>query len=50
VGIMSFILRRSNGLAFALPINYVIERFAARLPEDGARSAYLDRFRSWKTK
>jgi S1-C subfamily serine protease len=50
VGIMSFILKRSTGLAFALPINYVIERFAARLPEDAARSAYLDRFRSWKTK
>lgn len=50
VGVMSFILRRSNGLAFALPINYAIERFAGRLPELAARHAYLDRFKSWKSK
>jgi S1-C subfamily serine protease len=50
VGVMSFILRRSTGLAFALPINYAIERFAGRLPELSAKHAYLDRFKSWKSK
>jgi len=48
VGIMTFILRRSSGLAFALPINYAVERFAGRLPEAPGRAAYLDRFRGWK--
>jgi S1-C subfamily serine protease len=48
VGIMSFILRRANGLAFAMPVSYAVERFASRLPEDGTRAAYLDRFRVWK--
>ena len=50
VGVMSFILRRSTGLAFALPINYAIERFSGRLPELAAKHAYLDRFKSWKSK
>jgi S1-C subfamily serine protease len=50
VGIMTFILRRSTGLAFALPINYAIERFARHLPEPPTRAAYLERFRSWKVK
>jgi S1-C subfamily serine protease len=50
VGIMSFILRKTNGLAFALPINYAIERFSARLPPDPNRASYLDRFRVWKTR
>ena len=49
VGIMCFILRRANGLAFALPINYAIERFAAHLPPEPGRSAYLGRFRAWKS-
>jgi S1-C subfamily serine protease len=50
VGVMSFILRRANGLAFALPINYAIERFADRLPEVAGGDAYLSRFRTWKRK
>jgi S1-C subfamily serine protease len=50
IGIMSFILRRSNGLSFALPINYAIERFAGRLPELSTKHTYLDRFKSWKKK
>jgi S1-C subfamily serine protease len=48
IGIMTFILRRATGLAFALPINYAIERFGSRLPQDVRRGAYLERFRSWK--
>jgi S1-C subfamily serine protease len=44
VGIMTFILKRSTGLAFALPINYAIDRFAARF--DGGLSADLARLRA----
>jgi S1-C subfamily serine protease len=49
VGIMTFILRRSNGLAFALPINYAIERFSGRLAELSVTPTYLSRFKTWKT-
>lgn len=31
VGIMTFVLKRAQGIAFALPASYVRERFAARL-------------------
>jgi S1-C subfamily serine protease len=33
IAIMSFILRESEGIAFALPIDYALERFGARLGE-----------------
>ncbi len=50
VGMMSFIYRRAQGLSFALPVNYVVERFADRIlaPDMAARAAYLARFRIWK--
>jgi S1-C subfamily serine protease len=39
IAIMSFILRESEGIAFALPIDYALERFRARLPELPRRTA-----------
>jgi S1-C subfamily serine protease len=39
VAIMSFILRESEGLAFALPIDYALERFEARLGQLGSDPA-----------
>ena len=38
IAIMSFILRESEGIAFALPIDYALERFGARLGELGKRT------------
>jgi len=32
VGVMSFILRRSQGLAFALPLGYAVSSFPGRIP------------------
>jgi serine protease Do len=46
VGMMSFILRRAQGISFALPANYAPERFPqirAAVGDPG----YLDRFRRW---
>jgi S1-C subfamily serine protease len=45
VGMMSFILRRAQGISFALPVNYAAERFAPLRPAD---TAYLTRFRRWR--
>jgi S1-C subfamily serine protease len=47
VAMMSFVLRRAQGLSFALPINYAADRFpeVARLVEGAA--SYLARFRAW---
>ncbi len=47
VGVMSFILRRGQGLSFALPINYPIEKWQklTALLHDAA--AYVGRFRDW---
>jgi len=43
VGVASFALRRSHGLAFALPFHHAIERFPRR-----PRARHLDRFRRWR--
>lgn len=40
VGISSFILRNSQGLAFALPIDYALQRFSATLSETFDVSAF----------
>lgn len=45
VGMMTFKLRDSQGLAFALPIEYALERFADEL---GAPSLDLTAFHAWK--
>jgi serine protease Do len=47
VGLMSFVLKRSQGLSFALPVNYAADRFAARLGHYAQTAGYLDRFRRW---
>jgi serine protease Do len=47
VGLMSFVLKRSQGLSFALPFNYAAVRFAARLGKHAQAGDYLDRFRRW---
>jgi S1-C subfamily serine protease len=47
VATMSFILRRAQGLAFALPINYALQRFASRLPPRADQAAYFARFQRW---
>jgi serine protease Do len=39
VGVVSFILRDSQGIAFALPIDYALERFAAELQPTAAAVA-----------
>jgi len=46
VGVMSFILRRGQGLSFALPINYSVDKWQclAALVRD---PSYRERFRSW---
>lgn len=46
IGVMTFILRDSQGLAFAVPISYAYERFADILASDGLD---LTRFKSWRT-
>ena len=53
VGVISFIYRRAQGLSFALPINYVVDRWAERLApttplEKAHRAAYLERFAAWQ--
>jgi S1-C subfamily serine protease len=48
VGLMSFILRRAQGLSFALPANYAVERFTKIAAPHGDPS-YLARFRRWKS-
>jgi S1-C subfamily serine protease len=47
VAVMTFILRDSQGLAFAVPMSYAYERFAEVL---GTRSARIDlgRFQQWR--
>lgn len=45
VGVMSFILRRAQGLSFALPSNYAALRFPRALPPPDPD--YLARFRAW---
>jgi len=47
VGMTSFILRRAQGISFALPINYAPERFAQVKPPSGD-PGYLERFRRWR--
>jgi S1-C subfamily serine protease len=37
VGVMSFVLKHSQGLSFALPLRYAAERFAARLRPKSAQ-------------
>lgn len=46
VGVMTFILRDSQGLAFAVPMDYVYERFASHLKSDRVD---LARFARWKS-
>jgi S1-C subfamily serine protease len=46
VGLMSFVLKQSQGLSFALPVTYAVERFANRLGKL-AEATLLDRFRHW---
>lgn len=46
VGVMTFILRDSQGLAFAIPLDYAYERFADVLHSDRMDVA---RFRKWRT-
>ncbi len=45
VGVMTFILRDSQGLAFAVPIEYAYERFADHLKSDRLD---LARFKRWR--
>lgn len=47
IGVMTFILRDSQGLAFAVPMSYAYERFAEVL---GTRSGRIDlgRFQKWR--
>lgn len=45
VGVMTFILRDSQGLAFAVPIEYAYERFADQLKSDRVD---LARFKRWR--
>lgn len=47
IAVMTFILRDSQGLAFAVPMSYAYERFADVL---GTRSARIDlgRFKQWR--
>jgi serine protease Do len=45
VGVMTFILRDSQGLAFAVPIEYAYERFADHLKSDRVD---LSRFQRWR--
>ena len=45
IGVMTFILRDSQGLAFAVPMDYVYERFASHLKSDRVD---LARFARWK--
>jgi S1-C subfamily serine protease len=45
VGMMSFILRKAQGISFALPANYAAERFPRLHVAD---DAYLERFRRWR--
>jgi S1-C subfamily serine protease len=44
IGVSSFILRGSQGLAFAVPIDYALMRFAPAL---GVKAADSDAFQSW---
>ena len=46
VGMMSFILRHSQGLAFALPVNYAAARFK-KIPPPPNGAEYFERFRRW---
>jgi S1-C subfamily serine protease len=46
VAMTSFILRRAQGLSFALPIAYALERFAQLTPL--ADREQLERFRQWR--
>jgi S1-C subfamily serine protease len=46
VGMMSFILRRAQGISFALPANYAPHRFP-RLAALAGDAGYLTRFRHW---
>lgn len=46
VGVMTFILRDSQGLAFAVPMNYVYERFSSHLKSERVD---LARFTRWKS-
>jgi S1-C subfamily serine protease len=39
IAVMSFILRESEGIAFALPIDYALERFGARLGSRGTKKS-----------
>lgn len=45
VGLTSFVLKRAQGLSFALPIPYALERFPRTRP---LASTDLDRFRRWR--
>ena len=45
VGITSFVLKRAQGLSFALPIPYALERFPRTRP---LAAADLDRFQKWR--
>jgi serine protease Do len=49
IGIMSFILRGSQGLAFALPVTYALERFSTYLCKDSASRCLVDKFRGWES-
>ncbi|MND04052.1 hypothetical protein D3C83_241540 [compost metagenome] len=47
----SFVLRNSEGLAFALPIDYALRRFATRLAGAPAlEGAGADAFERWLAK
>ena len=48
VGMMSFILRRAQGLSFALPVNYAADRFAKSIAPPASDLSYLDRFHRWR--
>ncbi len=45
VGVMTFILRDSQGLAFAVPLDYAFERFSEVLRDD---SMDVARFKKWR--
>ena len=47
IAVMTFILRDSQGLAFAVPISYAYERFADVLGDKAAPRIDLGRFQSW---
>lgn len=47
VGVMSFILRRAQGLSFALPVSYAANRFASHVPQATQLQAGRRLFREW---